>query len=293
LGQDKSLSIAVVIVTFKRYEQLKKTLLGLNAEGFLWKDIFIVDNNQGIDRREEFYNEFHSLNFIFTDENIASSGGFALGMQAAHKRSYDWVLLFNDDSRPKKGALNSFLNALDLIKDQNPGLIKIANLDNSGKAIVLQWKGVRKPELYPVSDNPVSSGLVTFDGCFISRRVMDKIGYCDPLYFMGTYEFDYCLKAKENQFGVFTIPNGLIEDEKLGSVQGTPPWRQYYNTRNHLHLGLSRKDPKIIFAWCIREIKFTYAILRFQNQKLLRLRLKAKATWHALKGKRGKTVFPK
>ncbi len=92
----------------------------------------------------------------------------------------------------------------------------------------------------------------------------------------------------EMGFAIFTIPNGLIEDGKLGSVGGAPPWRQYYNTRNHLWLGLHRKDLQTIVAWLIREMKFTYAILRWEDQKMLRIKMKFIASVHAIIGKRGK-----
>lgn len=286
------LAIAVVIVTYRRYGELAKTLSALKEEGFLWLDMYVIDNKQDITRDQSFYEKYPGLNLIFPDENIASSGGFEKGMKAAHQAKYDWALLFNDDSRPKAGALKSFLLTLKKTPNKNHGLIKIGNLDKNGKAIVLQWKGVRKPSYHPTSDIPIACDLITFDGCFISKKLMDQIGYCDPLYFMGTYEFDYCLKAKDAGFDIYTIPNGLIEDDKLGSVNGTPPWRQYYNTRNHLHLGISRKDWRIIQAWIIREAKFTYAILRFQDQKMKRIQFKIKATWDAIWGKRGKTVPP-
>jgi GT2 family glycosyltransferase len=287
-----NLSIAVVIVTYQRYNELQKTLNALKMEGFSWLDIYIVDNSQDDKRELNFYCNYKGLNLLFPDENISSSGGFALGMKAAHLANYDWALLFNDDSRPKKGALESFYFALHELQNEKLGLIKIGNLDKDDKAVVLKWKGVRRPTYYPISDTPIACDLVTFDGCFINTKLMDEIGYCDPLYFMGTYEFDYCLRAKEKQFEIFTIPNGLIEDDKLGSVHGSPPWRQYYNTRNHLHLGICRKDLRIISAWFFRELKFTYAILRFQDQKIKRLQFKIKATLDALRGRRGKTVIP-
>ncbi|MCH7408652.1 glycosyltransferase family 2 protein [Belliella sp. DSM 111904] len=283
--------IGAVIVTYQRYNELKLTIEALLSEGIGLKDIFIIDNNQGESKDQKFYTQFLGVNTIHPNENIASSGGFALGMQYVHKVGYGWALLFNDDSRPLKGALNAFYDAINTLKNKPLGLVKIANLNSNGEAIVLHWKGVRKPSYHSISNVPIESDLVTFDGCFIHKDVFDQIGYCDPSYFMGTYEFDYCLKAKDKGFKIYTLPNGLIADEKLGSQGGTPPWRQYYNTRNHLHLGIARRDLSIILAWLIREAKFTYAIFRFQDQKKRRLYLKLLAFLHALKGIRGKVII--
>ena len=122
---------------------------------------------------------------------------------------------------------------------------------------------------------------------------MDTIGYCDPLYFMGTYEFDYCLKAKKAGLGIYTLPNGKIEDDKLGSAKGTPPWRQYYNTRNHLWLALHNRSWQTFQAWLKREIKYTGAILLNGNNKREKLVFKLRAVRDALRGKRGKVYLPK
>jgi rhamnosyltransferase len=279
------MKIAAVIVTYNRYAELKKTIFAILDQGLIESDIFIVDNNEGNERVSEFYDSFKTVNLLLPESNIASAGGFAWGMDAARLSGYNWVWLFNDDSRPVLGSLDSLTPYL---KDPKIGLIKIANVNNEGNAILLYWRGVRKPKFVISSNDVIATDLVTFDGCMVSGELIDRIGTCDPGYFMGTYEFDYCLRAKDAGYSIFTISNGLIEDEKLGSVGGTPPWRQYYNTRNHLHLAIVRKDPQIVWAWIVREAKFTYSILRYQDQKLLRLKMKLVASWHAIVGKRGR-----
>ncbi len=286
------IEVRVVIVTYQRYKELIQTLEALESEGFSSHQFIIIDNNPAKKRNIEVHQKYASSTWILPDQNIASAGGFSLGMKAVNKQGATWAWLFNDDSRPVKGAFNSLLKAINTLSKQKVGLIKIGNLNQKGKATLLNWKGVRKPEYVDPSNDPIKTDLVTFDGCLISCRLMDEIGYCDPEFFMGTYEFDYCLRAKDAGFQVFTLPNGFIEDGKLGSVGGTPPWRQYYNTRNHLWLGIHRRDCRTIWAWMVRELKYTYAILRWEDQKPLRLKFKFLAAWHAISGKRGKIVDP-
>jgi rhamnosyltransferase len=230
---------------------------------------------------------------VYTNpENIASAGGFAMGMKLVLESGLAWAWLFNDDSRPVSGSIESLLNHKRELEKSKTGMIKLANLNASGEAILQFWNGSRKPKYVLVSQELIKTDLVTFDGCLISTELIQEIGTCDPSYFMGTYEFDYCLKATDFGYQIYTIPNGLIEDEKAGSVGGTPPWRQYYNTRNHLHLGISRKDPKIIWAWIVREAKFTYAIIRFQDKKIERFGYKLKGFYHAVIGRRGRVFDP-
>jgi GT2 family glycosyltransferase len=286
------MKIAAVIVTYNRVEELQKTITAIVSQGIQYADIFIINNNSS-DQTKTVLNQYYpKVNAIHLEDNIASAGGFSLGMKLVHKGGYDWAWLFNDDSRPVTGSLESIRQYLIDSDQYKLGLLKIGNINEKGQAILLYWNGVRKPITTPISNKLIPTDLITFDGCMISTKLMDVIGYCDPLYFMGTYEFDYCLKAKDAGFGIYTVPNGLIEDRKMGGENGTPPWRQYYNTRNHLILGLNRKSIKICLAWLIREIKLTCTIILYADKKKERLIFKLKAVRDAFLGVRGKTVIP-
>ena len=283
--------IAVVIVTFNRCDELVKTISAIQNQGILENDIIVINNNSTDNTKNILDSNYKNIQSIHLNENIASAGGFSKGMQTAFEKGYDWVWLFNDDSRPVEDSLKSILTHLNSDKIQI-GLLKIANKDENNKAVLLYWNGVRKPVSVDVSNEIVQTDLITFDGCIISKKTIEKIGYCDPLYFMGTYEFDYCLKAKDAGIGVYTLPNGLIEDGKLGGKNGTPPWRQYYNTRNHLWLALNRKSFFIFKGWLIREIKYTLSIILSGDKKIMRLVFKLRAIRDAFLNKRGKRYDP-
>ena len=285
-------NIAVVIVTFNRIEELKKTIAAIHEQGIEYTNIYVINNNSQDKTKEVLEFHYPDVKTIHLQANIASAGGFAKGMEIAYNQGYDWIWLFNDDSRPVKGTLESFISYLNNDKVYDIGLLKIANKNNKNKAVLLYWEGVRKPVYVDISDELIKTDLITFDGCIISRKLIETIGYCDPLYFMGTYEFDYCLKAKDAGFGIYTLPNGLIEDGKLGGVDGTPPWRQYYNTRNHLWLAIDRKSFKTIRGWFVREIKNTHSILFFRDKKIERLIFKIRAIKDAILNRRGKIYDP-
>lgn len=289
---DSKIKLAVVIVTYNRKVELKKTIDAILSQGIDESDIIIINNNS-FDGTENFLStQYSKLKTNHLAENIASAGGFAKGMELAYDYGYDWVWLFNDDSRPVKGTLDSFIGFLQEDHLHHIGLLKVANKNKNNQAILLYWEGVRKPKYVALSDKIVKTDLITFDGCVISRKLIETIGYCDPLYFMGTYEFDYCLKAKDAGFGIYTLPNGLIEDGKLGGEGGTPPWRQYYNTRNHLWLAIDRKSFKTIRGWFVREIKNTRSILFFRDKKIERLIFKMHAIKDAILNRRGKIYDP-
>jgi GT2 family glycosyltransferase len=286
------LKISALVVTFNRKDELIKTIKSLLFNGFQQCDIFVINNNSNDRTHDLIESIFPNLNLINLPENIASAGGFAKGLEISFKKGYDWCFLCNDDSRPKEGCLGSMISALNSCSDPKIAFLKVANLNSNGEALLLNWKGIGVQYSIPVSNKLVKTDLITFDGCMISSDLISKIGYCDPEFFMGVYEYDYCLRAKDAGYSCYVLPNGLLEDGKLGSISGPPPWRQYYNTRNLLWLGINRKSFLIFKGWLIRELKYTYAIIFFGDRKLERLQFKFRAVRDALLNRRGRTYDP-
>jgi GT2 family glycosyltransferase len=284
--------ILAVIVTYKRAKELAATINSLKSQHFHESDILVVNNCKNDADTLHLVGQYPELQWNHLPENIASAGGFAYGMQKGLEQGYDYVWLFNDDSRPIKNALDAVKDYLIDGLNKKLGFIKIGEPVKNNQSVLLYWKGVRVPKYVPISNKLIETDLITFDGCFISTQLVKSIGFCDPRFFMGTYEFEYCLRAKDAGFKICTVPNGLIEDEKKGAASGTPPWRQYYNTRNHLWLALHRKSFFIFKAWLIRELKYSFAILTRGDKKAQRMLYKYRAIRDAVLNRRGKTYHP-
>jgi len=284
--------ILAIIVTYKRAKELTATIYALKSQHIQESDILVVNNCKEDADTLQLVGQFPEMQWHHLPENIASAGGFAFGMQKGLEQGYDYVWLFNDDSRPVQSALDSVREYLIVGKENKLGFLKIGEPVKNNQSVLLYWKGVRVPKYVPISNELIETDLITFDGCFISTQLMKSIGFCDPGFFMGTYEFEYCLRAKDAGFKINTVPNGMIEDEKKGATSGTPPWRQYYNTRNHLWLAFHRKSLYIFKAWFIRELKYTFAILLSGNNKGERMLYKYRAIRDAILNRRGKTYHP-
>ncbi|MEO2127023.1 MAG: glycosyltransferase [Christiangramia sp.] len=283
--------IDIGIVTFNRKETLLHTLENILIKEFQEINaIHIIDNNSsdGTENLPILLNE--KINYIKLKENIGSAGGFAEAMNQFSMTDSDWLWLFNDDSFPMSNSLK-LLKSANFEKISKLGLLKVSR-ELEGKSEILYWKGVRKTTTIPISNVPVKCDLVTFDGSLVSKDLIRRIGTCNPKFFMGTYEFDFCLRAKDEKYEIYTLPNGSIYDLKLGSASGSPPWRTYYNTRNHLYLVLERRSLKGVWEWLKRELKYTYGIITQRDRKLKRISLKIKATIDAVSGKLGKTIDP-
>lgn len=287
------MKLLVGIVTFNRCDTLVKSI----TEHLICKvdesDILVVDNKSNDNTIHVIRKKFPSIQLIQNSDNIGSAGGFAVAMQYALEENYDYIWLYNDDSHPKLGAKELMISVLQslLSGPGTFGMLKMGMLRN-GKSEASFWRGKRVTRWIEKSYLPIKTDLITFDGCLINVEAIRNIGTCDPKFFMGVYEFEFCLRALDAGYDIYTLPAGLIEDPKMGSSKGVPPWRMYYVTRNQLYFALKRKSFLAVSKFAMLELKKVMSIIFTQDAKTIKLRMKFKAIADGIGGRMGKRVIP-
>ena len=286
-------NVLAVVVTFNRRETLLRTLDFLGQQDVA--NVVIVDNASTDGTQEAVRAAHPKLIYHRLNENIGSAGGFGTGMKVAYEAGADWIWLFNDDSRPLPGALGTLARLYKKLPDAaDTGFLKIIHELPNGTYPMINWDGVRKNTYLQKEEALHRSDLITFDGCLIRRDVIEAIGYPFAPFFMGIYEFDYCIRAKKAGFKAYNLPLPLIEDEKMGSSgsTGSPPWRTYYNTRNHLYLAIRNRDLRTFTEWAKREVKYVGSIVLRRDRKAERLLFKARAVRDACLNRMGRRYDP-
>jgi GT2 family glycosyltransferase len=287
------MKILIGIVTYNRLDTLLKSIEAHIADGISESNILIVDNASSDQTVEVVKQQYPFIQFILNKDNLGSAGGFSICMQYAVDHGYDYVWLYNDDSRPKNGSYNNMIDAVGkLLKADARFRILKMGLARNGLVDLTYWKYNRYRRKVHISNEPVKTDLVSFDGCLIDINLIKKIGTCKPEYFMGIYEIEFCLRARDFGYNIYTLPLGLIDDEKKGSAGGAPYWRMYYVTRNHLRLALQRKSLRILIDFIYLELKKTISITLFHKDKYMKLKYKLKAIIDSLRGKMGRRVNP-
>ncbi|MEJ1237900.1 glycosyltransferase [Chryseolinea sp. T2] len=287
------MKLLVGIVTFNRCATLLNSIKEHVNSHIDESNILVVDNNSDDGTQEQLKLQFPKIRLVQNPENIGSAGGFAVAMQYALEHQYDYIWLYNDDSHPKSGAKELMATALQDLesKSEKIGMLKMGMLRN-GKSEASYWRGKRITKWVEKSNIPIKTDLITFDGCIINVGVIRQIGTCDARFFMGVYEFDFCLRALDAGYEIYTLPAGLIEDPKMGSAKGVPAWRMYYVTRNQLYFALKRKSFSAVSSFALLEAKKIASIVFTQDNKRLRLRMKIKALIDGATGRMGKRVIP-
>jgi GT2 family glycosyltransferase len=130
------------------------------------------------------------------------------------------------------------------------------------------------------------------NGALVSREVLARVGYPRSDYFMMFEEWEFCLRVRNAGFRVLLLPMITIHDQKVGSAGTSPPWRGYYQTRNHLAMALKRRSAGELFWWAHRQVKFVVAAMMHLDSKRERTRLRLLGAWHALRERMGRTIDP-
>ena len=91
-------------------------------------------------------------------------------------------------------------------------------------------------------NTPTNIKGTAFEGPFISREVVEKIGLPNKDLFIFCDDTDYCLRAVLAGFRIVYVPNALMDKEKFFSNDTweqrnqKKKWKRYYQIRNSAYL---------------------------------------------------------
>lgn len=228
-------TIAACIVTFNRKDLLIRCLTAVLQQEYLPDGIIIVDNVSTDSTFEEIttvmfpdlqleekrkYGDIYTTNRLIEERQISiiyvrknvndgGSGGFYVAIQEAYERNYDWLWLQDDDGVPDKKELKElysksveynlqYANAL-VLDMENPTRFSFGL--SKGKHVYTVEEAKREPIIKDLA-NP-------FNGTFISRKVIDKIGFIKKEMFIWGDEVEYFLRTKKNGFRIATVSSAI------------------------------------------------------------------------------------
>lgn len=182
--------IIATIVTFNRKKDLEKCLCALSKQTYKDFDVLVV-NNGSTDGTKEYLESLGESIITINQENLGGAGGFYTGMKYMYDHGYDWLWMMDDDGLPDEKQLeelykygekgNMVLNAIVINKD-----------DHSRLAFsIMNPVDICKKQLTDSLFHP-------FNGTFIHRSVIDKIGFIKKEMFIWGDEQEYLRRIKSN-----------------------------------------------------------------------------------------------
>lgn len=239
------MKITAVVVTFNRLELLKQGIECLRKQQKLTG--IIVVNNGSTDGTREWLNAQPGLLVVHQD-NVGGAGGFYTGIERAYSEGADWIWCMDDDVFPRPDCLDRLLPYTDR---PEVGILSPRRL-LEGKVFTHEFRHFnftnpvgslhgRKLAKQQVNQATEIVGA-DFEGPFISRRVVEKIGLPNRELFIFCDDTDYCLRAHLAGFKLLYIPEALMDkhkffsDDTWTSRNRKKKWKRYYQVRNEAYL---------------------------------------------------------
>jgi rhamnopyranosyl-N-acetylglucosaminyl-diphospho-decaprenol beta-1,3/1,4-galactofuranosyltransferase len=288
-------SVAAFVITFQRKDMLRRTLEGLRAQERPVDEIVVLDNATSDGTAAMLAEEFPDVTHLRMEENIGPAGALEVGLGYIHAKGHRWAWTHSDDILAKPEALKTLLATAEQLGDDRLGLLccwfePVSTHYFHNGAL---WKRrVVQQQWPPVGSPPYPTEVMTFKGALISMAMVPEIGAPLGEYFLMMEEYEYCLRAIRAGFRHYALPVPLLvplEPEPPGRY---PPWRGYYQVRNHLAMVLGRRSPGELFWFAVVQGKYLVGAVRVGERVGERLRLRLLGGWHALRGVTGKTIDP-
>lgn len=243
------MDICVLLVTFNRKEDLKKTLSLYENQTHKPKSIIVVDNHS-TDGTKEMLERWscsrgdimHTV--ISMPENVGGSGGFYAGMKYAQGLDYEWIFVSDDDAFPR-------LDTLEIIFDfaeKHQGLVAecaalCCAVDAGGHFAVGHRARINKKSIVGMLDKPVDPeeyekdffevDFFSYIGACIRSSALKKAGLPRKEFFIYSDDFEHALRLGKHG-KILCIPSAVLRHADNNPYTRTASWRDYYATRNAL-----------------------------------------------------------
>lgn len=187
--------ICLVVVTYNRLSNLRVTVAAAR-DSATDADILVVDNASS-DGTKEWLMEQDDIFVLSHSENLGGAGGFASGMKWAFEKGYEWIWVMDDDVVPLPNGLNILLRY-----GQRFPCVQPSKLDSSGRVFefegVVHERSLRRSQLshakvFAETDH-VLCNATCFEGLFLNRCAIEKVGYPDAHFFIGWDDIHYGMR---------------------------------------------------------------------------------------------------
>lgn len=299
--------VSVVILNWNRKDDTVDCLKSLRRISTYGYDlsILVVDNGSTDGSIEEF-NKITDPSFklIKSETNLGFVGGNNLGIKCAMEDGADWILVLNNDTLADKNMIKEMVKFAE--GKTNVGIVSpkiyfapgfefhkgIYPKFTSGKVIwaaggKIDWDNVYgtnigvddvdRGQYDEVKEIDFASGA----SMLISRKVIEKIGYFNPKYFMYLEDTEFCQRAKNVGFKIFYLPSAMLWHKVAQSSAIGGTLNDYYITRNRMLFGFKYASFRAKFALVRESIKFLIVGRPWQRKGVLDFYFKnlGKGSW--------------
>ena len=222
-----NLKLSISLVNTNNRDLLRECLKSLYEQDHgVTFEVVLVDNISTDGSVEMVQSEFPQVKVMVNTKRM----GFAANHnQAIQECKADYILVFNEDTIVKPGALKAMTDYLDTHSDTGAVGCRLENpdgtLQRSCYKFPTPWRKVAENLLLTAAfpNNPIVGDyrgwnhdevrevdMVIGAVLMVRRAVIEKTGLLDEGFFIYSEETDWCLRMHKDGFKVAFVPNGTI-----------------------------------------------------------------------------------
>jgi glycosyltransferase involved in cell wall biosynthesis len=297
-----------VLVTFRRPDDLRRTLERLAEQTRPLDSLTVVDNSPGQDVRDalaDYSPKGFRTEHIESQDNTGPAGGLALGMSRVleYADDADWLVVLDDDDPPRHADL--LADALRFAEACRRVVPDTGAVGTMGARF--DWATGRT--VRPTDEELVGPVAVDYIGGnrfpLYSAAALRQVGVPWPELFFGLDDLEIGLRLKRNGYALFAPgepwaaqrraagrPGGPVRPSLV--LDDEPSWRRYYSLRNSIVIlrryGATRAALRVTLERGL--LKPLLNAPRSPRLALRHLRLSAEASRDAWTGRLGRTHTP-
>jgi len=246
-------------------------------------DIYIIDNSKyDIFKKKISHLKCQDkIHYIHCDKNIGVGPALNLGAKLARERGYKFLLTMDQDS--SFSNISSMIDYIDQDKE----------VDRTGIYSPFHEIGTRVRE----KDDVTYEKVLMTSGNIVNLNIYFDVGATEELYYIDCADHDLCMKVNEGGYYVKRL-NFCTLFHELGSntiiinnkeITNHSPFRRYYMTRNNLYFFERHiiKSPLYTLKYFKGFLGNSLSCIRYENQKLEKLKFMCLGVWHYLIRKKG------
>jgi len=282
--------VSIITVNFNQAEVTEEFLNSVQIHNSHQPiEIIVVDNGSVNDPTKRWNEQYETIRFIRSEQNLGFAGGNNLALKVA---TGDYLFLVNNDTEFSPGLIENLVAILDsnpkigaispmILYFDKPDMIQYAGFTgmnmNTGRNYCI---GQMEQDLGQYDDATGTTGFVHGAAMMIRKEAITKAGPMPELFFLYYEEMDWCEKIKKAGFEIWIEPKARIYHKESISVGKNSLLKEYFMCRNRI-LFIRRNAP-----WFSSIIFYFHLLFLVTPRNLLSYLLKGN-TGHARQFLRG------
>ncbi len=245
--------ICIILLNWNGKKDTLECLESLSKANYSSFTTIVVDNGSTDGSIPAIRASFSHVPIFETGSNLGFAGGNNVGIQWALSKSFEWILLLNNDTIVDPHFLTAFMDAAKNMPQAKIFGAKILRYGDPHRIDHLGGKwNPGNAKFESIASGLLDSELIEYKSeavdyvcgaaLLMHHSVPRTIGLLESRFFLFWEETDYCFRARHVGFEIWTAPAAKVWHKVSASFIGGKPHSHYFWWRSRL-LWLERNLP--------------------------------------------------